>query len=80
MYREEDIAYENDTHWVLNVGAKGYEVYRKALTHSIRVSRIGLGETLGLPRAIVEADRRDALATAERIATARRAFAAPYGV
>lgn len=80
MYQEKDIAYENATHWVLSVGAKGFEVYKKTITHSVRVAQIGHGATLGLPRAIAEADRRHEQAQlAKRMETASKAFAAPYG-
>lgn len=59
-YREEDIKYETHDFWVLDVGQKGYEVYRTGATHSTRVTSIGHGEppTLGITRAIAEADRR----------------------
>lgn len=58
MLTENKILYENPTHWVLDVGVNGFEVYRKTITHSIRVARIG--RSLGIERAISEADRRDA--------------------
>ena len=57
--QEEDILYETPSHrfWVLDVGARGFEVYAAGATHSTRVASIGL--SLGLQRAIDEADRRD---------------------
>jgi hypothetical protein len=60
---ESDILYENPTHWVLAVGSKGFEVYRKTITHSVRCASIGHGPApqLGLTRALAEADRRHAL-------------------
>lgn len=61
MYTEKDIAYENGTHWVLAKGNAGYEVYRTTSTHSERRAIIGFTGVAGLRRAIVEADRRDAL-------------------
>lgn len=66
MYKEADIAYENATHWVLSVGARGYEVYRKTITHSVRCAQIGHGAApnLGITRAIAEADLRHALSLA----------------
>lgn len=57
-YTEKDVAYENDTHWVLDKGRVGFEVYKTGLTHSTRVASIG--RSLGLPRAVEEADKRHA--------------------
>lgn len=59
-YREEDIKYETHDFWVLDVGQKGYEVYRTGATHSTRVASIGHGESpaLGITRTIAEAVRR----------------------
>lgn len=65
MYRLSDIRYETRSFWVLDVGAKGFEVYEKSGTHSTRVSSIGHGASLGLPRAIQEADRRQVIADSE---------------
>lgn len=56
-YREQDIAYENPTHWVLRV-KNGFEVYRIGITHSVRCAQIGYTGNEGLQRAIVIADRR----------------------
>lgn len=55
-----DIKYENGEFWVLDVGDRGFEVYRSGITHSTRVASIGRGQSpqLGLTRAIAEADRR----------------------
>lgn len=60
---EDDIKYETEHFWVLDVGPRGYEVYRSGLTHSTRVASIGPGRgpRLGLERAIAEADRRERL-------------------
>ena len=57
-YQEKDIRYETKDFWVLDVGEKGFEVYRTGITHSHRVASIGHGPRLGLTRAIEEADRR----------------------
>lgn len=56
------IKHETPNFWVLDVGRRGYEVYRSYPTHSVRVACIGLGdsERLGLPGAIAESDRRQA--------------------
>lgn len=58
MYREQDIRHETRSFWVLDVGQKGFEVYRKGATHSTRVASVGLGPSLGLSRAIEECERR----------------------
>lgn len=55
--KESDILFENDTHWVFDAGKKGFEVYRKTITHSERVASIG--RSLGLDRAISEANKRN---------------------
>lgn len=57
-YKLTDVKFETHDFWVLAVGGKGYEVYRKGVTHSTRVARIGPGANLGLARAIDEARRR----------------------
>lgn len=59
-YTESQIAYETPNFWVLDVGWRGYWVYQIGVTHSVRVASVGLGEKLGLPRAIAEADKRQA--------------------
>jgi hypothetical protein len=56
MLKESDILYENKTHWVFDAG-KHYEVYKNTITHSVKVSTIG--KSLGLERAILEADKRN---------------------
>lgn len=56
MHVESDIQYETANFWVLDVGAKGYEVYRSGVTHSTRVASIG--RSLGLAKAIAECDKR----------------------
>lgn len=57
MYTESQIAYENDTHWVLDDGKGAYKVFRNGITHSTKCATIG--RSLGIERAIMEADRRD---------------------
>jgi hypothetical protein len=56
MLKESDILFENPTHWVFDAGKKGFEVYRNTITHSERVASIG--RSLGLDRAILEANNR----------------------
>ena len=62
-YREEDIKHETENFFVLEEGAKGYEVYRKGITHATRVASIGHGPApqLGLTRAREECARREGL-------------------
>lgn len=62
MYREQDIEHETENFWVLNVGKRGFEVYRKGTTHSTRCAQIGNGPgpNLGIERAIAECNRREA--------------------
>lgn len=57
-YKESDIAYEKGQFWVLNLGSKGFEVYKIGLTHSTRRAIIGFSGQKGLDRAILEIDRR----------------------
>lgn len=64
-YALKDIKYETHDFWVLDVGAKGFEVYRKGITASTRVASIGPGANFGLPRAIAETDKRQAAFDAE---------------
>jgi hypothetical protein len=61
---ESDIKYETRGFFVLDVGAKGFEVLENRGTHSVRVASIGAGPgpALGVERAIAEADRRQAAA------------------
>ena len=58
MYKESDIAYEKGQFWVLNLGSKGFEVYKNGITHSTRCAVIGFSGQNGLDRAIVEINRR----------------------
>ena len=58
MYKESDIAYEKGQFWVLNLGSKGFEVYKNGITHSTRCAIIGFTGKNGLDRAILEIDRR----------------------
>ena len=58
MYKESDIAYEKGQFWVLNLGSKGFEVYKNGITHSTRCAVIGFSGQSGLDRAILEIDRR----------------------
>lgn len=57
-YTEAQIAYEKGEYWVLNLGKKGFEVYRNGITHSTRCAVIGFQGGTGLSRAIAEIDRR----------------------
>lgn len=59
MYRLKDILYESASKnfWVLDVGDKGFAVMRVGATASSQVAAIG--RSLGLQRAIDEANRRD---------------------
>ena len=57
-YKESDIAYEKAPYWVLNVGSKGFEVYKTGITHSTRCAQIGYQGQKGLDRAILEINRR----------------------
>lgn len=52
-YRLSDIKHETHDFWVLQA-PKGFEVYRKGITHSTRVASIGLG----LERVIAECNKR----------------------
>ena len=60
MLKESQIVYETNKHWVLECGSKGFEVYRKTITHSERCARIGFTGTNGLERAKAEIERREA--------------------
>ena len=59
MIKESQIVYETNKHWVLDLGDKGYEVYRKTITHSERCARIGFTGANGLDRAKAEIERRE---------------------
>ena len=61
MLKEQDIAYENTSHWVLALPNGAFEVYKKTITHSVRCAQIGYKGQNGLNRAIAETNRRDAL-------------------
>lgn len=63
-YREQDIKHETADFWVLDVGARGFEVYRTGPTHSTRCAQIGYRGELGLAKAIAECDRRQSALTA----------------
>lgn len=80
MTTERDIAYENDTHWVLRKSA-GFEVYRKGVTHSVRCAIIGFKGEKGLTRAKEEADKRHAALAAvpSLIETKRRLLLSKWG-
>lgn len=58
MYKELDIAYEKGPYWVLNMGLKGFEIYKTGITHSTRCAVIGYQNQKGLDRSIAEIDRR----------------------
>lgn len=62
-YRLQDVKYETRNFWVLDVGAKGFQVLRKGPTASTVVGYIG--RSLGLDRAVAECDRRQVLADEE---------------
>lgn len=64
-YKESDIMYENDSHWVLKVKI-GFEVYRKTITHSVRCGIFGRGEHY-LNRAKEHANQRDAALKADSL-------------
>lgn len=56
--KEEDILYEQGNFFVLKA-EKGYEVCHNAHnTHSVVVAFIGEHQSLGLPRAVAECNRR----------------------
>lgn len=61
---EDDILYESGKHWVcMSANGRAYQVFRTGLTHSVLVATIG--KSLGLQRAIDEAERREAKEKAE---------------
>ena len=61
MIKESDIVFESGRHWVLNLGSKGFEVYRNTITHSERCAVIGYTGEKGLERAKQEVERREKL-------------------
>lgn len=58
-YREEQIAYETKSHWVLEVKPGYFEIYKTGITHSTRCGIIGPYNEPGRARsrAIEECDR-----------------------
>lgn len=60
-----DIVHETDGYFVLAVGARGFEVYRKTSTHSERCAQIGFKGQRGLDRAIEECNRREEMVRAK---------------
>jgi hypothetical protein len=56
MLTESDILYENASCYVIDAGKTGFEVYKKTITHAVRVASIG--RNYGLERAIREAEKR----------------------
>lgn len=60
MIKESQIVHETKKHWVLDCGSKGFEVYRKTITHSERCAVIGFTGAKGLERAKLEIERREA--------------------
>ena len=59
MLKESQIVYETPKHWILDLGSKGLEVYRKTITHSERCAIIGFTGSKGLERAKQELNRRE---------------------
>lgn len=59
-YRIEDVVHESKEHWVLDVGARGFEVYKTGVTHSVRKALIAWPGEAGLAKAIAECERREA--------------------
>ncbi len=57
-YTEKQIAFEKLDYWVLDLGRKGFEVYRNGITHSTRCAIIGYTGPKGLDRAKAEIERR----------------------
>lgn len=65
--REDQIAYETGTHWVLEIQPGRFEVYKSGVTHSIRCAQIGPYPEPGRAkaRAIEECDRRSGMGPTE---------------
>ncbi len=61
-YKASDVLHETTRYWVLRL-PKGFEVYRKGITHSTRCAQIGIPGDRGLQRAKAECERREAEAT-----------------
>jgi hypothetical protein len=57
--KEEDIVYENATHWVSREPNGDMYIWRTGLTHSTRCGVVGHGVANQRARAIAEADRRN---------------------
>jgi len=57
--KESDIVFESNNYWVLNVNKKGFEVYKKTITHSVRCAVIGYDGADGLEKAKQEIQRRE---------------------
>jgi len=60
-YKVSDIAFESGEYWVLDKGAKGFEVYKIGVTHSTRCAIIGYAGQAGLDRAKREIERRQSI-------------------
>ena len=58
--KESDILYEEEPYWIAKApkGKAGFEVYRVAVTHSVRVASIGFAGVKGMERARAEITRR----------------------
>ncbi len=65
-YKEGWIKHETENFFVLENGAKGYEVYRKGICAAQKIASIGhgAGPNLGIERAISECNRRQELSNA----------------
>lgn len=59
MYKEKDIAFETSNYWILDKGGKGFEVYKKTITHSVRCAVIGYDGADGLEKTKQEIQRRE---------------------
>jgi len=68
METEKDILYQNNGYWVCR-SKHGFEVYRNKLTHSERCAQIGFKGTVGLNKAIAEADKQQDFDTGYSIKT-----------
>lgn len=58
-YNLSDIVTESANHFAIRVGEKGFEVYRKGLTHATRCAIIGYTGDRGLQRVSAEIERRE---------------------
>jgi hypothetical protein len=59
MTTEKDIIFETKDHWIFDAKDKGFEVYKKTITHSVRVAVIGYKGQLGIDKAKQEITRRE---------------------